>query len=68
LSGRKVFVAGEILLASDVNSLLMDQKIMRFADAAARDAAIPSPVHGMFVFRLDDEVLEYFDSANWVEL
>jgi len=64
----KTFVAGEILTAADVNTNLMNQIVAVFADATARDAAITSPVHGQFVFRKDDAVLEYFDGSAWEEL
>jgi hypothetical protein len=64
----KTFVSGEILTASDVNVNLGNQMISTFADATARDAAITSPVHGQFVFRQDDAVLEYWDGLAWTEL
>lgn len=64
----KNFVAGEILTASDVNVNLSNQMISTFADAAARDAAITSPVAGQFVFRKDDAVLEFFDGSQFREL
>jgi hypothetical protein len=63
----KTFVAGEILTASDVNTQLMNQAIAVFADASARDTAITSPVEGQFVFRTDDDVLEYWDGSAWEE-
>jgi hypothetical protein len=63
---RKIFVAGEILTAADVNTNLMDQAVMVFDDAAARDTAIPSPSEGMVVYLKDtDAVLSYSGSA-WV--
>ena len=63
---RKVFVAGEILTAADVNTNLMDQAVMVFADSTARTAAIPTPVEGMVTY-LEDvggaQGLEVFDGA-----
>jgi hypothetical protein len=44
---RKNFPAFTRLDASDVNSFLMDQTVMRFAGTAARSSAIPAPVDGM---------------------
>jgi hypothetical protein len=44
---RKTFVAGEVLLAQDVNQFLMDQSVMNFASDAARSSAIPTPTEGM---------------------
>jgi len=66
--GFKTFVAGEILTASDTNQFLGGQMVAVFDDATARDAAITAPVHGQFVFRKNDAVLEYFDGSVWTEL
>jgi hypothetical protein len=44
----------------------MGGTIARFADAAARDAAITKPVEGMFAYHLDDDSLMYHDGAKWV--
>jgi hypothetical protein len=62
---RKVFTAGEVLAASDVNSFLMDQTVMSFADTAARGSAIPSPVTGMTTFREDIDRLESWTGSQW---
>jgi hypothetical protein len=51
--GRKVFTAGEVLEASEVNGYLMDQAVMVFADSAARTAAIASPSEGMVTYLQD---------------
>jgi hypothetical protein len=47
MAGKKTFVAGEVLLAQDVNDFLMDQSVMNFATSAARASAIPTPTEGM---------------------
>ena len=60
---RKVFVAGEILTAADVNTNLMDQAVMVFDDAAARTAAIPSPTEGMVTYLKDTDAVEVFTTA-----
>ena len=60
---RKVFVAGEILTAADVNTNLMDQSVMVFDDAAARTAAIPSPIEGMVTYLKDTDALEKFTTV-----
>ena len=57
---RKIFVAGEILTASDVNTNLMDQAVMVFDDAAARTTAIPSPVEGMVTYLKDTDAVEKY--------
>lgn len=63
--GRKVFVAGDVLTAAQVNGYLQDQTIMVFADSSARDTAIGSPSEGMFVYLSDTNALQYYDGAAW---
>ena len=63
--GRKVFTAGEVLAASEVNGYLMDQSIMVFADEAARTSAIGTPTEGMFTFTQDDDAFEFWDGSAW---
>jgi hypothetical protein len=62
---RKVFVAGEILTAADVNTNLMDQAVQRFADSAARTTAIPSPTEGMTSYLDDLNRIEVYTGAVW---
>jgi hypothetical protein len=62
---RKVFNAGEILTASDVNNFLMDQSVMSFASAAARTTAIPSPVEGMLTWLEDVNRYEFYNGSAW---
>jgi len=64
---RKVFVAGEILTAADVNANLMDQAVMVFDDDAARTTAIPSPIEGMVTYLKDTDNLEKFDGSAFVD-
>lgn len=45
--GRKVFTAGDVLTASDVQNYLQDQTVMYFAGTAARSSAIATPTTGM---------------------
>jgi hypothetical protein len=65
MSGRKTFVGGDILLASELNSFLMDQSVMVFDDAAARDIAIPSPSEGMTVYLEDSNFFTVYDGSSW---
>jgi hypothetical protein len=62
---RKVFTAGEVLAAADVNSFLMDQTVMSFADTAARGSAIPSPVEGMYTHLEDSDNLQFWNGSAW---
>jgi hypothetical protein len=64
--GRKVFVAGDVLTAAQVQGFLQDQTIMVFANATARTTAIPSPTQGMFAYLTNDSTLYTYDGANWV--
>jgi len=63
--GRKVFTAGQVLAASDVNSTV-DQTVMVFADSAARTTAIPSPTEGMVAYLEDTSVLFFYNGSAWV--
>jgi len=62
---RKVFTAGEVLAAADVNSFLMDQTVMSFAGTAARGSAIPTPVEGMTTYLEDSDTLQIFDGTSY---
>jgi hypothetical protein len=65
---RKTFVAGEVLLAQDVNQFLMDQSVMNFASSAARSSAIPTPTEGMVTYRSDIDDLELYDGSSFVRV
>jgi len=65
---RKEFEAFTRLDASDVNTFLMDQSVMTFADSAARGSAITTPVEGMVTYLEDSNSFEYWDSAEWDSL
>jgi hypothetical protein len=62
-AGFKVFQDGNVLTASEVNTFMMDQMIMVFASAAARDAAITSPSEGMFAFLKDTDKLTVYKTS-----
>jgi len=64
--GFRTFTAGEILTAANVQSYLMDQAVMVFADSAARGSAIASPTEGMFTYLSDSDALEFYSGATWV--
>jgi hypothetical protein len=64
--GRKIFTAGDILTAAQVQGYLQDQAIMVFASSGARGSAIPSPSHGMFAYLTNDSTLYTYDGSNWV--
>lgn len=64
-AGKKTFVAGDVLTASDVNSYLMDQSVMRFSSSATRATALPSPSEGMMSYLDDTNEVEVYDGSSW---
>jgi hypothetical protein len=62
---RKVFTAGEVLAAADVNSFLMDQTVMSFAGTASRGSAIGSAVVGMVSYLEDIDSLSVNNGTAW---
>jgi sporulation protein YlmC with PRC-barrel domain len=72
-AGVRLFTAGSVLTASQVNAYLMDQTIGRFADSAARDAAFgglgePSLSEGRVCYLDSDNRLYLYDGSAWVEI
>lgn len=64
--GRKVFTAGEVLTAANVNGYLMDQAVMVFASSAARSSVLGTTVsEGMVAFLKDTNELQAYDGAAW---
>lgn len=66
--GRRVFSAGEVLTAANVNGYLMDQSVMVFADSTARSSAIGTPTEGMVTYLEDDNELYKWTGAAWVNV
>jgi hypothetical protein len=62
----RIFAAGEVLSAANVNDYLAEQAIATFAGTAARSSAIASPSEGQFAYLQDTDQLSYYDGANWV--
>lgn len=63
--GRKVFNAGDVLTAAQVQGYLQDQAVMVFGGTAARASAIPTPSEGMISYRTDDNAIEFYDGTSW---
>jgi hypothetical protein len=66
LVAYKVFTNGSTLQASELNENLMQQSIATFSNAAARTAAITSPVEGQMTYLLDVDRYEHWNSSAWV--
>jgi len=69
-AGSKLFVAGDVLTAAQVNTFLMDQTIMRFATTTARDNAFGGAgeatlAEGMFAYIDADDTLYYYSGSSW---
>ena len=64
--GRKIFTAGDVLTANDLQSYAVDQSVMNFAGTAARSSAIATPSEGMVSFRQDIDNLELYNGTAWV--
>lgn len=62
----KVFTNGSVLQASEINDNLMRQSVMVFSNAAARTAAITSPVEGMLTWLEDVNRYESYNGSAWV--
>lgn len=63
-AGFKTFSNGEVLTAGDVNTYMMQQQVMVFANADERDTTILSPSEGMFAFLKDTDRLTVF-TTSW---
>lgn len=62
----KTFTAGTLATASDVNTYLMKQSVMVFADAAARNAALTSPTEGMLTYQEGSDHLTVYNGSAWI--
>jgi hypothetical protein len=63
----KVFANGFALNASELNTYLMNQSVMVFADSSARTTALSSSItEGMVTYLLSTESLEYYDGTEWL--
>jgi len=65
MAGFKVWTTGDLVNASDFNSYLQEQVIMRFANATARDSAVSSAEEGMFCFLADSNTLQFYNGSSW---
>jgi len=65
LVAYKVFSNGSVLQASEINDNLMNQSVMVFSNAAARTAAITSPLEGMVTYLEDVDLLNIYESGAW---
>lgn len=72
-AGAKLFTSGSVLTAAQVNTYLMDQSVMKFADATARTAAFggvgePVLAEGMVSYLADTDVVQVYNGSAWVNI
>ena len=72
-AGSKLFVVADVLTAAQVNTYLMDQTVMRFADATARTAAFGGAgeatlAEGMMSYLMDTNSVEVYNGSAWVAI
>lgn len=72
-AGTRLFEAGAILTANQVNTYLMDQVVSRFADASARDAAYgnanqPSLAEGRICYLDSTNKVYIYTGSAWEEI
>lgn len=67
--GYKDFTVGQVLTSAQVDGYLMQQTIMKFANASARTTALSGVVaEGMFSYLDDTNATEYYDGSSWVSI
>ena len=65
--GRKVWSAGEVMTATNVQNYLQDQVVQVHASSAARSSVLGTAVsEGMVSYRSDFNIFEIYDGSNWV--
>jgi hypothetical protein len=68
-AGYRLFTAGQVLTAAQVNTYLMEQSIMQFATSAARDAALTSiKSEGNVTYQLDNNDLDIYNGTSFSTL
>lgn len=68
-AGYKLFNTGDVLLASEVNTYLMQQTVMVFANSTARTSALSGVLaEGMISYLADTNATEVYDGSSWVSV
>lgn len=66
-AGYKLFNTGDVLTAAQVNTYLMQQTVMVFADSSARTTALSGVLaEGMISYLKDTNAVEVYDGSSWV--
>ena len=65
-AGYKLFNTGDVLTAAQVNTYLMQQSVMVFANSAARTTALSGVLaEGMLSYLQDTNAVEKYDGSSW---
>ena len=68
-AGYKLFNTGDVLTAAQVNTYLMQQSVMVFANSAARTSALSGVLaEGMLSYLQDTNAVEKYDGSSWVAI
>jgi hypothetical protein len=69
-SGYRVFTAGEVLTASNVQNFLQNQSVMSFADSTARATSIGTAnfEEGMVSYLQNTDQLELYNGTAWASI
>jgi len=66
-AGYKDFTAGDILRASEVDTYLMQQSVMKFAATSNADTALgATKAEGMIVYATSNDTLYAYNGAAWI--
>lgn len=64
--GYKDFTVGQVLTSAEVDGYLMQQTVMKFADASARTTALSAVLaEGMVSYLSDTNSIEYYNGSSW---
>jgi hypothetical protein len=68
-AGYKLFNTGDVLTAAQVNTYLMQQTVMVFADASARTTALSGVLaEGMLSYLQDTNKVYVYDGSAWLDV
>ena len=62
------FQVNQVLTAAQVNTYLMNQAVMTFADEATRTSALGTPSAGMMTFLVDVSQVQVYDGSGWTQI
>lgn len=67
--GYKDFTVGQVLTSAEVDGYLMQQTVMKFADASARTTALTGVLaEGMLSYLADTNAVEKYDGSSWTAI